>query len=470
MSYIKLNSLEDGPYSSTYNNVELEIPAGDYDFSKSYVQLQCSMPDTLTATDINLPFLSSIQVNPATTTAGKKSVGSLYPISLIKNASLSTDNVGRLQDGRRTNVLRQNLKDIMLSQADKISQQNSTYNMIGNFRDGHNILFRKIERNGTLNSQLVQSPIRIDLKDLFSLDGLQQYRGSKLGNTRIHLELQPGVMVPQQLNNNAAVISGIVVKAFVVGATVIKCVYSQDRPCPFYNGLSIDVPIDPIATEPKRITGIAYNVTDNTYDLTIDSVMVGALAADGAFSATAYLSTATAQSFVINKVEIVLKKYNNPLPLVPSLNYRTFTTEEVNGFAIGTYSKMFYLEPECVNLFILFPQTLENGILSIKDPLMTYRLRVDNVDLTNRDILVDSPLYYDRINMTFNNAGNDFKLKNLQMTNNPAFIGADMNKLMMICSPVPPTQKEKLLQVSITASKAIPRMILFKQCLRSVNL
>jgi len=468
MSYIKLNSLEDGPYSSTYNNSDLVIPADDYDFDKSYLLLQCSMPATFTnAGEVNLPFLSSIRVVPA----NANTVGSLHSVSLIKNCSLSTDVAGRLEDMRRTNILRQNLKDITLSQAEKISQQNSTYSMIGNYRDEHNVLFRKVEKNGTLNSQLVQSPIRIPLEDLFGLGGRQDFRGSKLGNTRIHLELQPDVMQVQQLNDNPAIIEGIVVQPIAVNDTVIKCEYDQNLSCPFYNGLSIQVPIDGAAAgEEKIITGIAYNVADKTYDLTINSAMVGALAAAGAFSATAYLSKATGQSFVINKVEIVLKKYNNPLPAIPSLNYRTFTTEEVNGFGIGTYSKMFYLEPECVNLFILFPRTEENGILSIADPALTYRLRVDNVDLTNRDITVNTPLYHDRINMTFNNAGNDFKLKNLRMTNNPPFVGATVNKLMMICTPVPPTQKEKLLQVTITSKVAIPRMILFKQCLRSVNL
>ena len=465
MSYIKLNSLEDGPYSSTYNNVELEIPAGDYDFSKSYIQLQCSIPSTLpNAGEVNLPFLTGIR-----TAATATSVSSLHPISLIKSCRISTDNIGTLEDVRRNNVLRQNLKDVMLSQAEKISQQNSTYNMVGNYRDGHNVLCRQIERNGNINSQQIQSPIRIDLKDLFSLGGLQGYRGSKLGITRIHLELQPEVMQVGQINTKNNTVQGIPVIPFAVGDTVIKCIYRQDRPCPFYNGLSINFPVDGPATERQVITGISYEVATGSYNLTVGA-MTTALTAASTLSGTSYLSLGANLAFNINKVEIVLKKYNNPLPVVPSLNYRTFTTEEVNGFPIGTYSKLFYLEPECVNLFILFPRIEEAGIISVSDPELTYRLRVDNVDLTNRDVLVNSPLYFDRINMTFNNAGNDFKLKDLRMVNNPPFVGATVNNLMMICTPVPPTQKEKLLQITITSTVAIPRMILFKQCLRSVNL
>jgi len=469
MSYIKLNSLEDGPYTSVYNNVDLEIPAGDYDFSKSYVQLLCTMPSTLTASQINLTYLTGVVAKTGTAT----SLSNLYSISLVKNCSISTDSVGMLENVRRNNILKQNLKDVMLSQADKLSQVNSTYNMIGNYRDGHNILCRQVERYGTTNSRLIQSPIRIDLKDLFALGGLTAYP-SKLGNTRIHLELQPDVMVAKQLNANGAVLEGLEVQPITTGDTSINVAYPQERPNPFYNGLRILVPIDgAAATEAHVITGIEYDTTIDSYVLTLDSAVTTDLTAATDFSATAYTSVGTNLAFSINKVEIVLKKYINPLPAMPSLTYRTFTTEEVNGFPIGNYSKMFYLEPECVNLFILFPGIAENQLVSVEDPALSYRLRVDNEDLTNRDVVVNTPLYFDRINMTFNNAGKDFKLKNLRMTNNAVSsrpVDSITNKLMMICTPVPPTQKEKLLQVNITASVAVPRMILFKQCLRSVNM
>ena len=54
----------------------------------------------------------------------------------------------------------------------------------------------------------------------------------------------------------------------------------------------------------------------------------------------------------------------------------------------------------------MFPGANRNEIDSLNTiDLKEYRLRVDNVDMVNRDIEKNGNLYQDRINMTLINAG-----------------------------------------------------------------
>jgi len=455
MSYIKLTSLEDGPYDTINCHSDLEIPAIDFDPSSSYINLISEIQSTYAQSGaVNLPFLQGFDDS------------NLHPTSLIKNCNISSDKVGRLENMRRNNYLKQNLNDYMLSEADKLSQINSTYTAIGNYRDGQSVLCRQVERSGTAMSKAVESPIQVRLSDLFSIGGVKGYQGSKLGKTRIHLELQPEVVASiGELNINPDILEKLVVSPYVSNANVIQVNYPQDRPCPFYNGLEFSIKRSNNAVGNYVIVGISYNTTQKAYNLTLNTPIAPGNPNPSPFEK--YLSSSSSSVFVINRVELVLKKYPQPIPNIPVLNYRTFTTEEVNGFPAGNYSKMFYLEPECVNLFVLFP-TDDSNLTSTYVDKLTYRFRLDNEDLTNRDILVGSPLDLDRLNNTFNNA--DLNLKNLRGENNPVdIVGGNPRFLMMLATPVPPTQTEKLFQININSPKAIPRMILYKQVLRSVK-
>lgn len=467
MSYIKLNSLEDGPYDSVYNNVDIDLPAGDYDGEKSYVQLYCEVQSVQAdPKNMNLPYLTGVNGE------------NLYALSLIKNCSITSDIVGTFEDRRRNNVLMQTLKDYTQSEMEKDSSGDAIYNVSGNLRSQHTVVCRQIERSGTLVSKAVESPLKISLKDLFALGGMK-YPGSKIGNTRIHLELQPEVVKVEDLCLFQTMLDGLVVLPYAKDDPVIFVECPSSRPCPFYNGMILSTPDDSAAkSENYTVQGISYDTTKSAYRLTLDQLALNDLATKTAMKYVAGVSastgilgttqTGTTNNFVINRVELVARKLMNPLPNIPQLTYRTFTTEEVNGFPAGNYTKMFYLEPECVNLFILFPGDDENNILSRRLGDMTYRLRLDNVDLTNRDVNIDEPLQLDRINMTFNNA--DIKVKNLTQFNKGNRADIAGTAINMIATPTPPTSGEKLLQVNITSSVDIPRMILYKQVLRSISL
>ena len=159
-----------------------------------------------------------------------------------------------------------------------------------------------------------------------------------------------------------------------------------------------------------------------------------------------------------------------------SIMYKTFTSEEAQGFPNGSYQKMFHLEPECVNLFIMIPGSNKNQIdnYTANGYITDYRLRIDNVDMVNRDIKRGGNLYQDRINMTLINAGKELKDMNQQIlpANKYKPGGGDgVNyQIESIMTPTPLTATEKLLQVNITSKAEVHRLILYKQVVRQVNL
>ena len=123
----------------------------------------------------------------------------------------------------------------------------------------------------------------------------------------------------------------------------------------------------------------------------------------------------------------------------------------------------------------MFPSPY-NGLLTHNPDIDNFRLRLNNEDLTDRPIDVNSPLYYDRLAMTLNNM--DSGLRNARQNsegvtgdyNNRASV--DANKLVMISNPLPQMKNEKLLQVNINTddgSSGIEEMVLYKELPRTLS-
>lgn len=125
-------------------------------------------------------------------------------------------------------------------------------------------------------------------------------------------------------------------------------------------------------------------------------------------------------SFQIDTAELVLRKLAKPGKVPNKLEYMTFSTEQFTGSGQVNFQRMFQLEPECANVMIMFPDEYDDLNSSPQDNYVgatngagvdQFRLRLDNQDLINRQCTPYSPLYYDRLSMTFLNMGK--KLNNM---------------------------------------------------------
>ena len=176
--------------------------------------------------------------------------------------------------------------------------------------------------------------------------------------------------------------------------------------------------------------------------------------------------------------ELVLEENGNTVEM-DQLEYATYKNEEDSGNGLKKFSRQYNVEPECFNLYVCLPDATLGDLWSVATNVaqyQTYRIRNDNVDLTDRDVTMFSPLYNDRIAMTLLNAnlplkslnphilntndGHDARLPN---TENSIFIG----------NPLPSTLTNKLVQISITGDAGqigVNSIQLYKQVFKSIKL
>jgi hypothetical protein len=147
-------------------------------------------------------------------------------------------------------------------------------------------------------------------------------------------------------------------------------------------------------------------------------------------------------------------------------------------------NKIFEIEPNCVNVVMMFNNSTSN-LISNNTKVTSYRMRIDNVDVYDRDILVNKEtalekhihdaLHYDAVNRTFMNMGKP--LKNLNLVNmaqtqqnfNSRF-NQDALQIMLLAAPTPLTANTKKLQINVEASASFDNVILYKQIAKSIKL
>lgn len=230
--------------------------------------------------------------------------------------------------------------------------------------------------------------------------------------------------------------------------------------------------------KPTLSLNVSYNSAPN-----ITSVANCVVANDGKIGVCPLGPDVSDASLQVKHSEIVLRKLN-AAPAAPSkLNYMAITTEQFTGQPQQYFQRMFQLEPQAVNVYIMFDHPDVNDIQSVQDNIKEFRLRLDNEDLTDRQVLAQlnnsskfrSPLYYDRIAMTLLNG--NYQLKSL-VEDIQGVVKRNINqtlnsrRITMIANPVPVSQSEKMLQLNIETSdeNGVGKMVLFKQVIRAVNL
>jgi len=138
---------------------------------------------------------------------------------------------------------------------------------------------------------------------------------------------------------------------------------------------------------------------------------------------------------------------------------------------------MFYVEPECANMFVLCPDGDTSGTPAatpskyISDlDISDYRLRVNGADLTNRPIKMNTPEHWDRLGRTFLNMDmqlNSIRSKVPKISNQRATEdGVPEIKLIAECFSL--TASAKQVQVDINSGRGVRTIYLFKEVIREI--
>ena len=507
---IKLVSNQAGPFTATSNLVDIDIPAdGSYDFSKSFINLYAR----INTTDANNGgkvgiWIPRVQAN---NDAGAAQDDHFYNVCFVKNASLSTQLKGRLEDINRVDILRQNLNELTMSRADLMGLDHVAALPTADVTNGGlGGLYRELHTEGAAKSRELVAPIKIPLSQLFNLGSLQQYPASKLGKTRIHLELNVQNFSPTSTAKPPAAAPAAANFATVnrpAGApanfNVTSLTSNDGHPLldqsPYFVGQRLQITStktgSAAATVERIITGISRSAANNTLTLTFDG-NIDVLTVGQTLSEVKVFryATAPAMTFSIDYAQLVLQKVANPGKAPNVINYTTFSTEQAQGNGAINFQRQFQLEPNAVNVFLMFPAKrltnapADTGLGSFSSSNLTLRsarLRLDNEDLTNRDMQIATAdntshagkalLLHDRLMMALMNGG--YRLKNVGLTNlnrlaaSPADQRNNGRRLTIVGNPVPVTPTEKLLQVNLAATATgVEDMILYKQLTQTLTI
>lgn len=515
---VKISSNQGGSFTANNNLCDFDFSDGVYDLSKSYVNLVSNITsqdaEVTQGIGIYMPILN-MNLDDLATPENVQ----LHNIALVKNMSMSCANKGQISDIRRVDVLRSNLNNYKLS-SDEIRSLNyqSVLQPAGLERQ-RNSIYREIRKEGSDTSRNVEAGIRIPLSQLCNFGKVQQYDANKYGKTRLHLELNiDKVAITQFLGNNNG--AGAPTNNWIQGDARNSMLnlenavggntrgidttklfttnqYRNLEDTPFWVGQKIRVSGTAVGTAPalanvvRRIVSIEFvrgalaAATDSRVMLTLNAPLVaaGLTAGQGYNTMTVDGDTCTfnnGNGFQVDYAELVLTKVMSPSKSSPSITYSEFSTEEHNANGVQRFQRQFQLEPEAFNVYIMRNSLAANGgIFSRAADVTQWRLRMNNEDLTNRNILIRTPLAYDRLNMTLANTGD--KLHNLNERGRNMAIAddaADNNivqyqkanqQQLIIANPLYVTPTEKMLQVNITSTTASLRnMCIFKECVREL--
>ena len=432
--FIKIQSNQGAGFNSVKRLCDFDIQAGPvYDLSESYVNLVCSV-----ATNDNGANGGQGVYEIKSTFDGKENV---FPtVSFIKNAHLNSAKDGQICNVRKVDTLQSTLHQFTKSFQGIAGEEfhNPTNTISKQFT--RNSIFRELHKEGTQESLSKDARIIIPLKDIFDYCNFDEYDSSRHGQTRLGLELQVDklALLTSTDDNHASfrgrnTFGSHPTPANPPGLNANKTTLTSDyifrslEESPYFVGMKIDISavdnagVNPTVNYTRKVTGIQYvkdgSANNRKLILTLDSAILDQ--APAVVSTTYNLSVGITDitggtgigSPVFSAAELVLKVVGSPQGIdAQPRPYQTYLSEEYQGGTNTSHQHQVNIEPNCSGVYIMYP----NEVISANDGLnagANYRLRHNDLDLTNRNVNFFTPIHKERNLMTLSNSG--YPVKNL---------------------------------------------------------
>jgi len=474
---VKLNSVEAGNFTASQNRVSFELPSGGvYDLSKSYINLNTRINITEAPTVEGGTGVYPMDLQWVDTTANKPKFNNC---AVVKNCLMKSSQKGIISNVRRVDNYKALVDSYTKSRTETLSESYDASNQILD-NEGSNqfSVYRDYEKLGNVKStQNDIAPIKVMLKDLFDFASVAtEYDTTKAGTTTIELELNLDKLQPVQRMKSITWGTGVNLMEDVAvtgdGNTIITKAKIYDlKQSPYYVGQKLTV---------ASITGpLSKDAVISSITRQADSTLVITFEQNWGAASTAYADVSVSTKDIgsaeleVNFAEIVVTQKAMASSDVDEIEHYLVSTEELVLPSVSSYQRQFEIEPASCCVLIGFPSAT-NDLNSSNANISSYRLRLDNEDLSNRDVVVRSPLYYDVINNTLTNMKR--RLKNTTeetgRTNTDSqadkFVDVFTNSFQTISlmSPVEqkPDRPNKYLQVNIAATATLQgqKMNLYK--------
>jgi hypothetical protein len=492
---IKLNAIQAGPITKRQNLLDFVIPSGSsYDLEKSYINLVASIKGESLLPNAVYNYKLTYQFPEGN--AGDREA--CYPNSaFVRNCSMKSANKGMLESINRVDVLSTNLSVLRQSVDDR---DGSLYKTVLPHKTRSLELitpFRQLRGEGTEPSKEITSPIQIKLKDLFGL-GKSVISTEYLGETRIHLETSPERFVPTQLfplvdDGDFATIlyqqmEDVVIPQATVDTLESKMRFQRLEDSPYWVNMAITItseyvgidddgnPLPAVAkTHETTISGLSYVRNGDDKGKLIISLATPlpdpVVGGGGSYSSVLINGhDALTTEFEIEYAEIMLQE-TTPMPMPDEMSYMTYTSQETNVNGLLSYQEQFIVEPNAFNLLAV--ALIASDVEAQSGSVESFRVRINGVDATDRDVEINSPLYYDRLSMYMLNANETLRSLLLVLphsiddTNKDRY--SSVNIRPMVTQPLPITTGSKIVDLTLNNSDdSVGKVILFKSVLRKV--
>ncbi len=489
--FLKINSVQGGDFTSSQNLVDFVIPSsmGVVNLKDSYLNLN-----------------TKINVTETDTTGGEGiySVGLKWKLeggatvqpkfvnaALVKNCHVRSDQRGQIENLRRVDQYRQLVSTYARSERETACNSYiDASQYINPVNKNRFPIFREINKTGGLKSRNLDiAPIQISLADLFGFaDAAPECDLSKLGTLRFHFELNRDRMesvvrmtdpTTEWPSENLKVMDDITADGAANEVTT-KTKFTNLDLSPFWVGQAVVINATHTDGGGDNITDHRAVIDNITWDKDNAGVLKisfteswGNLAVGKTYSDISIVPYDTVTSEVeVNFAELVIKRVGNPVGL-DEIRFDTFSTEETNGLGLTSFQNQYQIEPDAKNVVIAFPDDGTDLISSNQD-INSFRLRLNNLDMTDRPVVYESPLYFDRLNMTFGNMGSRLKLLSENMgqdtTTWTSVYDNAATQTTVIANPLFQSEREKYLQVNIDASgNGVKKLSIFKQLPRVIE-
>jgi hypothetical protein len=495
-TYTMISSINGGPFNNSNRYIDFDIPSNHIiDMSQCFVQLECSITPAqeLSASGSVVNLVLKNAVNTALTPMN---------VDLVKNCWLNSQKKSlRLEDIRKVNVLRHNLLELTQSSSQKLSHPDSL-SQVRTFDNAQLASgFTQLTKVGSVPSSYVNNMLRIPLSHLFELGSAKIFDTNKLGVCRVHLELDnlSNVGVDVSVNWDTEETECQPIGSGGGNVVILKRVYDTLELSPWHVGMIVFVEANSDGgsdvTTNTLITSIAYDeptgIISLTLELTIPTLIPPATYETVSVTPLDFAAVIVKGSFSILQASLGVA-YNDALASQSNymMEYLTYTTEEYSANAQSMH-KIFDVEPNSVNCMLMFQDpTNPSNVISNNTNVVSYRMRVDNDDVYNRDIYVNNlisadifshdPLHYDSLTRLFVNS--NLTLKNLQFASftrdvhnddTEGMLTSPTNQILILGCPLPFSATSKKVQFDIECQGMggeVKNVILYKQVIKQVNL
>jgi len=504
---VKINAEQSAPYSQTNNLLDFEINPGQYDFSRSFVNLEFEISQEITGAGKNdasggVSNYEFVWLQTDGTTATEYAP---HNSVLVRHSRLE-GNGKYLEDIQRNDVRTAQQLALSKNYDDVKSMDYANAFRTADDASRRQGLGLELYSTGDKTSVRNNANIIIPMSHLFEMGKLQRAPLDKIENCKAHLELnlkQLGIRGTINTEGTAAADEAISdfqfgsadYRAFdditaaaaneVVQSLTTTHLFRDSADSPYYVGMPLLIRGDNAGTAFTKYATVT-KITETqaggaTGELILEfNVPLTTLAAAGdtADNLKAY-GVEVDMSFQCVSAEMSLVE----IPSVPvdELEYTTYEHEQDYGNELQYFNRQYYLPPECTNVYICCPEvasdtfciTQQNGANNV---LNSFRLRVDQQDLTDRDVVKDSSLYHDVASQVLSRSMLPYKnglqqIPKLGTAPNANLENDDARKIMMIGGVVPMTPQRKTLDIAINSTTAagVRNIHIFKEVVKTMT-